>query len=113
MFDKPTLKLGNTDPALKILQELRLENDRRELSPAQQMKLVSMIFDTILRLMDELEMDTAGPVAFLEEDFTQSNSEKQWEYLADLTRKICGRTAWRTGTPKEMLGTKTPSITSR
>ena len=91
------LKLGNTDPALKILQELRLENDRRELSPAQQMKLVSMIFDTILRLMDELEMDTAGPAAFFEEDFAQANGEKQWEYLADLTRKICGRTAYRSG----------------
>lgn len=91
------LKLGNTDPALKILRELRLENDRRDLSPAQQMKLVSMIFDTILRLMDELEMDTAGPAAFFEEDFAQANGEKQWEYLADLTRKICGRTAYRSG----------------
>lgn len=101
------LKLGNTGPALKILQELRRENDRRKLSPAQQMKVVSMIFDTILRLMDELEMDSSGPAAVFEESFGQANGEKQWEYLAELARQICGRASYssegRSGSAGEQI----------
>lgn len=101
------LKLGNAAPALKILQELRRENDRRKLTPAQQMKVVSMIFDTILRLMDELEMDSSGPAAVFEESFGQSSGEKQWEYLTELTRQICGRASYssegRTGSAGEQI----------
>ncbi len=98
------LKLGNTEPALKILSELRRENDERNLPPVQQMKLTSMIFDTILRLMDELDMDAAEPAAFLEENFGQSNSEQQWEYLSKLSRLICGRTSYTSETRSSAAG---------
>ena len=88
------LKLGNEEPAMKILRELRRENDRRSLSAVQQMKVVSMIFDTILRLMDELEMDPSEPVSVLEDSFGQLSCEKQWEYLESLVQQICGRTSY-------------------
>lgn len=98
------LKLGNAEPAGRILKELRLENDRRNLSPAQQMKVVTMVFDTLLRLMSELEMDTAAASDFLEEDFAQSNSDKQWEYLTELALRICGRASYSNGGRSESTG---------
>ena len=98
------LKLGNAEPAGRILKELRLENDRRNLSPAQQMKVVTMVFDTLLRLMSELEMDTAEASDFLEEDFAQSNSDKQWEYLTELALRICGRASYSNGGRSESTG---------
>ena len=66
-----------------------------------------MIFDTILRLMDELEMDSSGPAAVFEESFGQANGEKQWEYLTELAQQICGRASYssegRSGSAGEQI----------
>jgi len=96
------LKLGNADPALKILKELKKENDSRNLSAARQVKLVSMIFDTVLRVMDELNIDYAESSEFFEKYVGHAGKEKQWEYLMNLTRKICSRTSYfDSGSTKE------------
>ena len=63
-----------------------------------------MVFDTLLRLMSELEMDTAEASDFLEEDFAQSNSDKQWEYLTELALRICGRASYSNGGRSESTG---------
>jgi YesN/AraC family two-component response regulator len=89
-----SLKVGNEETALKIICELRAENIARGLSQGTKIKVTSLIFETIVRVMDELGMDTIEPEREFEENLTQYTDKKQWQYLHTLTQVVCRRSSY-------------------
>lgn len=89
-----SLKVGNEETALKIICELRTENVSRSLSQGTKIKVTSLIFETIVRVMDELGMDTVETEREFEENLTQYTDKKQWQYLHNLTHVVCRRSSY-------------------
>ncbi len=89
-----SLKVGNEETALKIICELWDENVARGLSQGTKIKVTSLIFETIVRVIDELGMDTVEPERAFEENLTQYTDKKQWQYLHTLTQTVCRRSSY-------------------
>jgi len=89
-----SLKVGNEETALKIICELWDENVARGLSQGTKIKVTTLIFETLVRVIDELGMDTVEPEREFQENLTQYTDKKQWQYLHTLTQTVCRRSSY-------------------
>lgn len=88
------LKVGNAPLIHKIIEELKAENEKRQLAPDAYAKLRSMIFETMIRVMDELNMDIQKPLQKFKKVMRQNSTDKEWEYLCRLADQVCSRTVY-------------------
>jgi len=89
------LKLGDYGTVKRILDEIKLENEKRSYNEASIIKLTSGIIETMTRVLNELNMD----INDLEEQKQEllllqrtENIQWLWDYTYLVSSKICDRT---------------------
>ena len=85
------LKIGDSDTVARIMDEIKLENERRDLPKESLIRLVSVIMETQLRVLDELNMDTKPYQEDFEKAMTSGDMESVWRYLYEVKDRICRR----------------------
>ena len=99
------IKVGNQEIALKIISELKKENMSRKISQSAKIKVTSVIFETIIRVVDELGMDTLKAERLFNENLSQYADKKQWQYLCELAQSVCSRSSYAVdGTSTDSMG---------
>lgn len=86
------LKVGNNKVVQRILNEIFAENKKRGLSPECAKKLISIIIETMLRVLQELDIDDADIINSLNNISCKNNINIQWQCLMELGAKISGKT---------------------
>lgn len=88
------IKIGDYDTSKKILDEIRLENEKRGYDEASIIKLTTDIIDTMTRILNELNVD----VKDLEEQNQElmllqetENVQLLWDFTYLVCSKICDR----------------------
>jgi AraC-like DNA-binding protein len=88
------IKIGDYDTAKKILDEIRLENEKRGYDEASMIKLTTAIIDTMIRILNELNMDVKDlkeqnqELMLLQET---ENVQLLWDFTYLVCSKICDR----------------------
>lgn len=89
-----SLKVGNLDTVTRIVDEIKLENEKRNLSPGHMVKLVSCIMETEIRVFRELNIG----VETYQKEFMQIVSSRQadliWSYIYEVSNHICDRSGY-------------------
>lgn len=85
------LKVENEETALKVVCGLQAENTARDLSPEMKIRVTSLIFETITRVIVELGMDAAVPRQDFAENLKTYSDKRQWQYLYTLVQNVCRR----------------------
>ncbi len=80
------LKLGKLELACKILDELEVENRKLNLSDILSSRVISLIYETMLRLITELNLDIP-----MSPKLTPADDEACWLYLKNVAAQICER----------------------
>lgn len=89
------LKVGDCNTAKRILDEIKLENEKRGYDEASIIKLTSSIIDTMTRVLNELNMDVNDLEEQKQELLTIQKTENVqllWDYTYVICSKICDRT---------------------
>lgn len=100
------LKLGNSELSLKIIDELKRENAERHLPQHLKIRITYLIFETMVRVINELKMDMQETIDSFEKDITTYTDEKQWQYIKSLAEQICGRTDYSNESQTTSIGNK-------
>lgn len=87
------LKYGNKDVVLRILSELEIENHTEELDRELQIKITTVIFETFLRVMAELNMQNREWVLEYHDNLRAKSADKQWKLLYVMADGISGEVA--------------------
>ncbi|MGZ9585237.1 helix-turn-helix transcriptional regulator [Paenibacillus marinisediminis] len=85
------LKIGNLDTSLHILQEISAENDKRQLSEGSIVKLVSLLMETMLRVLHEVNLDTGIYAKQFANLVNSSDTHAMWSYVFEVGTLICER----------------------
>lgn len=75
------LKYGNKDVVLRILTELEIENHIEGLDRELQIKITTVIFETFLRVMAELNIQNRDWALEYHDNLWAKNTDKQWKLL--------------------------------
>lgn len=84
------LKYGNSNVVNGILTELDRENHGRVLSQEEQMKITAVIFDTLIRVMAELDIRDNELILKYHHNRRFKNDAEQWKLLYEAADTICG-----------------------
>ncbi|MEG0691458.1 MAG: AraC family transcriptional regulator [Oscillospiraceae bacterium] len=82
------LKVGNRETSLKIIDEIQKENMSRELPQNINIKVTMLVFDTLIRVADELNMNIQNLTSIYESSVIEDNAENQWSSLKDILIEI-------------------------
>ena len=85
------LKIGNLDTSMQILYEISAENGKRNLSEASTIKLVSLLMETLLRVLHELNLDTGIYAKQFANRAKGKNTEEMWGYVFEVGTLLCER----------------------
>ncbi|MCY9533077.1 MULTISPECIES: helix-turn-helix transcriptional regulator [Paenibacillus] len=85
------LKIGNLDTSMQILYEISTENGKRNLSEASTIKLVSLLMETLLRVLHELNLDTGIYAKQFANRAKGKNTEEMWGYVFEVGTLLCER----------------------
>jgi len=85
------LKIGNLDTSMQILHEIKGENGQRQLSEASMAKLVSLLMETMLRVLHELNLDTGIYAKQFAGKASAADTEAMWSYVIEVGTLICER----------------------
>lgn len=85
------LKIGNLDTTMQILHEISTENGRRCLSEASTIRLVSLMMETMLRVLHELNLDTGIYVKQFANKAEGADVGEMWSYVYEVVTLICER----------------------
>ncbi|MED5018483.1 helix-turn-helix transcriptional regulator [Paenibacillus chibensis] len=85
------LKIGNLDTSLQILHEIHAENEKRELTEASVNRLLSLLMETMLRVLHELNLDTAIYSKQFASRATAADHGEMWSYMFEVGTLICER----------------------
>lgn len=85
------LKIGNLDTSMQILHEISAENGKRNLSEASTIKLVSLLMETLLRVLHELNLDTGIYAKQFANRAKGKNTEEMWGYVFEVGTLLCER----------------------
>ena len=83
------LKLGNSESVSLILEQIQAENEKRQLRECIMIKLIKIIFETLLRVAVELDMDTAALSGQFWDNVSPLDSNAKWEYISNIAENIC------------------------
>lgn len=88
------LKIGNLDAVTRIIDEIRFENEKRNLSAHSYLRLLSLIMETELRVIAELNID----MKFYQDNFNNiinlGDTKKSWSYIYEVSSRICDRSQY-------------------
>ncbi|HOJ10340.1 MAG TPA: AraC family transcriptional regulator [Clostridiales bacterium] len=88
------LKIGNLDAVTRIIDEIRLENEKRNLTVHSLLRLLSLIMETELRVIAELNID----IKFYQDTFNNiinlGDMKKSWSYIYEVSSRICDRSQY-------------------
>lgn len=84
-----SLKAGNKDITIKILNEIKLENISRNLSQYQKIKLFYLVFESFANVMIKFDIDVNSVEIQFEELIINCDEDKQWDSLISIASKIC------------------------
>ncbi len=90
------LKMGNEESVKNILDEIRLENEERNLDSETHDFLFRYISNTITRVTAELNIQVTSEqidkqISVLDVDVAQSQLVQQWKYLYGISSLVCAR----------------------
>ena len=85
------LKVGNIDTFVRILDEVKQENIKRELSHTGMMTLLTLIMETILRVIKELNINGSIYVKQFTSKIETGKTEELWNYIYEVGSLICER----------------------
>ncbi|GMX63748.1 transcriptional regulator YesS [Paenibacillus elgii] len=85
------LKIGNLDTLTHILNEISTENRKRQLPDASTVKLVSLLMETMMRVLHELNIDAGIYAKQFESKVKAANVEALWSYVIEVGTLICER----------------------
>lgn len=85
------LKIGNLDMSMQILHEISAENRKRQLPDVCTVKLVSLLMETMLRVLHELNLDTGIYAKQFTSRAMAANVEEMWSYVFEVGTVICER----------------------
>lgn len=85
------LKIGNLDTSMQILYEISAENGKRNLSEASTIRLVSLLMETLLRVLHELNLDTGIYAKQFTNRAKGKNTEEMWGYVFEVGTLLCER----------------------
>lgn len=100
------LKVGNLDTLMRILDELKSENNRRDLPGSSMKKVISMIMETMMRVLKELNIDEGIYAKQFGSKVDTASIEKLWSYIYEVGSLICERTKYSNTTSAMELGNK-------
>jgi AraC-like DNA-binding protein len=85
------LKIGNLDTWMHIVDEIREENESRQLSGACIAKLISSLMETMLRVLNELNIDAELVARQFASKLRENNADALWGYVYEVGTLICER----------------------
>ncbi|MEC0253887.1 helix-turn-helix transcriptional regulator [Paenibacillus lautus] len=85
------LKIGNLDTSMQILHEISTENGKRNLSKASMNNLVSLLMETMLRVLYELNLDIGIYSKQFANRVKGEDIGEMWSYVYELGTLICER----------------------
>ncbi|MCJ8010256.1 helix-turn-helix transcriptional regulator [Paenibacillus sp. KQZ6P-2] len=88
------LKIGNLDTSMQILHEISAENGKRQLPEASSVKLVTLLMETMLRVLHELNHDTSLYAKQFEARSGAGSTEEMWSYVFEVGTLICERSRY-------------------
>ncbi|MFC5407413.1 helix-turn-helix transcriptional regulator [Cohnella soli] len=95
------LKVGNLDTLTHILDEIGVENRKRQLPEASMAKLITLLMETMLRVLRELNIDAGIYAKQFENRRKAENVDAMWGYMAEVGMLICERVRY-SNTPLTM-----------
>lgn len=78
------LKIGNREMPLKIIDKIQKENLSRDLPQNMNIKVTMLVFDTLIRVADELNLETSKLHEIYESSVIEENAQNQWEALKEI-----------------------------
>jgi len=98
------LKVGKLDTVTRIIDEIRLENENRQLSLESLKRLITLIMETIIRVLNELNIN----VKIYQKEFRKllmyEDIENLWSYLYEVSSRICERSKYANDSDNANLG---------
>ncbi|PYI56470.1 helix-turn-helix transcriptional regulator [Paenibacillus flagellatus] len=99
------LKIGNLDTWVQIVDEVRAENEKRQLSEASVVKLIATLMETTLRVLNELNIDAELYARQFAGKYRERDVEAMWGYVYEVGTLICERIRYaNTSTAMELGG---------
>ncbi|BFH64368.1 helix-turn-helix transcriptional regulator [Paenibacillus azoreducens] len=100
------LKIGNLDTSMQILYEISAENGKRDLAEASMIKLVSLLMETMLRVLHELNLDTGIYAKQFANKAKGENIGEMWSYVYEVGTLICERNRYSNTTSTIEVGSR-------
>lgn len=100
------LKIGNLDTVVHILDEIKNENYNRGLSEGCMRKIVSLIMETMIRVLNELNIDVGIYVKQFEGKAKIESTDTLWNYICEVGGLICERTKYSNNSSVIQTGNK-------
>lgn len=100
------LKIGNLDTSMQILYEISAENGKRDLAEASMIKLVSLLMETMLRVLHELNLDTGIYAKQFANKAKGENIGEMWSYVYEVGTLICERNRYSNTTSTIEAGSR-------
>lgn len=95
------LKIGNLDTFTHILDEIGAENRKRQLPETSMVKLITLLMETMLRVLHELNIDAGIYGRQFESRLRSGNVDAMWDYMVEVGTLICERVRY-SNTPSTM-----------
>ncbi len=100
------LKVGNLDTSMHILQEISSENARRQLSEGSTVRLVSLLMETMLRVLHEVNLDTNIYAKQFMSMVSAGHTAAMWSYVYEVGTLICERNRYSNTSSTMEVGSK-------
>ena len=85
------LKVGNFDTVTRIIDEIKLENENRQLSSDSMKRLISLLMETIIRVLNELNINVRIYQREFKELIVSEDMVSIWSYIYEVGNRICER----------------------
>jgi len=100
------LKIGNNDTLIRILDEIKTENISRQLPLNCMQKLSSLLMETMLRVLTELNIDGGIYSKQFLSKLNNGNVDALWNYIYEVGNLICERSKYSNNPSTISLGNK-------
>ena len=100
------LKVGNLDTSMQILHEIHMENGKRHLSEGSTIKLISLLMETLLRVLKELNLDTGIYAKQFDNRVTAADPDDMWSYVFEVGTLICERKQYSNSSSTMEVGSR-------
>lgn len=98
------IKSGNEKVSLRIIRELENENLKRRLTLEENNHVTAMIFETLTRIAEEMELDFANDRAEFARALSSEDPTWSWDFLAGFIEVLCCRIDYFNSEPTIEIG---------